>query len=203
MSITSTELLTLNIYHSKSGYTGYIGEKNLDTTFWRKYTTISVISPSFRPLPPLTGAFSIIQNKEYPYNTTGVELIYDIGHSKGSFIAYTTPVQHTIGIYLYKMGKNIYPSLDIDPPTDSPEWEKELLPIFYAFRGSESRFLRFELTESGLILPTIHTGMFLRDAMSLKRKDKNVISSQSSNSLFFIIGIITAIFLIIIISNIV
>jgi hypothetical protein len=101
-----------------------------------------VLSPMVRPIPGggRTQLICVQLSGSYPYNIIDISYYVDIfNRSKMNcvnFIAYTVPVSNTIPLYLYKRGRNMYPTFTPSPPFGDG-WEENELPAIYVFKPSD------------------------------------------------------------------
>lgn len=150
-----TTLLPFCIYHyidhATKTYLGYIGapeiikEKDGSETNrcvtdpmiyrgWYLAGTFYAISPMFRPIPTGMKIFCAKRQREFPYVTNDVKLLYDPYNVKKDCVYFTTynqSVPNTVPLYFHKIGKFTFPSFDITPPSNDPSWGKtQISPIF-------------------------------------------------------------------------
>lgn len=155
MKKDSTIVLPFCIYHyidhSTKTYLGYIGApevvKNDDGTEsyrcvtdlktfkgWYMAATFYAVSPMFRPIPVGMKIFSAKRHREFPYDTNDVKLMHDPYNLKNDDVYFTTynqPVPNTVPLYFHKIGNSVFPSFDIHPPYDNPDWgQTQISPVF-------------------------------------------------------------------------
>lgn len=92
------------------------------------------IDPSFRPIPVGMKIFCAKRSVSFPYVTKNVQLMYDIYNIKDDcvyFTTYNTQVPNTVPLYFHKIGNIVFPSFDINPPYENPNWTKsEISQVF-------------------------------------------------------------------------
>lgn len=151
----SDEIIPYCMYHSKNAqeYNGiivpsvrtingeYVCPKN--TSIWKYKDIFYAISPRIRPIPAGTKLFRIEKNDSFPYNTESISLAYDpfdINNDDTYMIVYTQPVPNTKPLYLHRLGTNIYPSFDKNPPTPDPNWKQLTISPVYVLTNDENKF---------------------------------------------------------------
>ena len=148
-------IIPLCIYHyrdfSTNTYLGYIGNalkvKDRNEKFYYKCKKIKqnhhkwsfiksffVFSPLLRPIPIGMKLFRVKNIKQYPYNSTNVELVYDpynIEDDAIYFITYNQHVLNTKPLYLHTIENTIFPSFDKNPPTSDKNWSQTTISPIY------------------------------------------------------------------------
>jgi len=101
---------------------------------WYIAATFYAVSPMFRPIPAGMKIFCAKRQREFPYVTNDVKLMYDPYNIKEDCVYFTTynqPVPNTVPLYFHMIGRSVFPSFDIHPPSDDPEWKQtQLSPVF-------------------------------------------------------------------------
>ena len=101
---------------------------------WKLGGTFYAISPMFRPIPNGMKLYCAKKKGGFPYNTVSNEIVYDPYNVKENcnyYITYNKKVPNTEPLYIHKIGDNIYPSFNPNPPSKSPYWtQEESSPIY-------------------------------------------------------------------------
>ena len=107
---------------------------------WFLYGVFYVVNPSFRPIPEGMKMYCAQKATGFPYNTQNVYLQYDPYNIKEDcfyFITYNKRIPNTVELYFHKLGKNIFPSFDKNPPTDNPDWvQTTMSPVYVMTKDS-------------------------------------------------------------------
>lgn len=107
---------------------------------WSLSGVFYVLDPSFRPIPSGMKIYCAKKSGGFPYNTQDVYLEYDPYNIQADcfyFTTYNMKVPNTVELYFHKLGQNIFPSFDKNPPTDNPDWvHTEISPVYVMTKDS-------------------------------------------------------------------